>query len=214
MAGPDIELRVYLPIPALRRQFAAYMGTPTRARGYPPMEGEHALIVEVAPGLAIERVIDLALKAVPEVEPGILFVERQFGVLELHAKDAAAVERAGEAILKGINAEPSHQLKPRILYSDIIENITDQHAVIVNRNRQASMVLPGETLLVYEMTPALFAAMAANEAERVAPDVTVVDIAMIGATGRIYMSGKTESVIKARDEITRVLEAVIGREQK
>lgn len=214
MAGPEIELRVYLPIPQLRPQFAAYMGTPTRARGYPPMEGEHALIVEVAPGLAIERVIDLALKAVPEVEPGILFVERQFGVLELHAKDAAAVERAGEAILKGINAEPSHQLKPRILYSDIIENITDQHAVIVNRNRQASMVLPGETLLVYEMTPALFAAMAANEAERVAPDVTVVDIAMIGATGRIYMSGKTESIIKARDEITRVLEAVIGREQQ
>ena len=214
MAGPEIELRVYLPIPQLRPQFAAYMGTPTRARGYPPMEGEHALIVEVAPGLAIERVIDLALKAVPEVEPGILFVERQFGVLELHAKDAAAVERAGEAILKGINAEPSHQLKPRILYSDIIENITDQHAVIVNRNRQASMVLPGETLLVYEMTPALFAAMAANEAERVAPDVTVVDIAMIGATGRIYMSGKTESIIKARDEITRVLEAVVGREHK
>jgi hypothetical protein len=205
MAGPDIELRVYLPIPELRRQFAAYMGTPTRARGYPPMEGEHSLIVEVAPGLAIERVIDLALKAVPEVEPGILFVERQFGVLELHAKDAETVERAGAAILAGINAEPSHQLKPRILYSDIIENITDQHAVIVNRNRQASMVLPGETLLVYEMTPA-------NEAERVAPDVTVVDIAMIGATGRIYMSGKTESVIRARDEITRVLEAVVGRD--
>ena len=44
-------------------------------------------------------------------------------------------------------------------------------------------------------------------------DVTVVDISMIGATGRIYMSGKTESVIKARDEITRVLEAVVGREQ-
>ncbi len=214
MAGPNIELRVYLPIPLLRTQFAAYMGTPTRARGYPPMEGDHALIVEVAPGLAIERVIDLALKAVPEVEPGILFVERQFGVLELHAPDAESVERAGAAILAGINAEASHQLKPRILYSDIIENITDQHAVIVNRNRQASMVLPGETLLVYEMTPALFAAMAANEAERVAPDVTLVDVAMIGATGRIYMSGSTESVIKARDEITRVLEAVVGRDHK
>ncbi len=214
MAGPNIELRVYLPIPQLRTQFAAYMGTPTRARGYPPMEGEHALIVEVAPGLAIERVIDLALKAVPEVEPGILFVERQFGVLELHAPDAESVERAGAAILAGINAEASHQLKPRILYSDIIENITDQHAVIVNRNRQASMVLPGETLLVYEMTPALFAAMAANEAERVAPDVTLVDVAMIGATGRIYMSGSTESVIKARDEITRVLDAVVGRDHK
>ena len=70
-----------------RRQFAAYLGTPTRARGYPPIEGEHALIVEVAPALAIERVIDLALKAVPEVEPGIHYVERQFGVLEVHASD-------------------------------------------------------------------------------------------------------------------------------
>ena len=40
-----IELRVYLPIPALGRQFAAYLGTPLRARGYPPVEGEHALII-------------------------------------------------------------------------------------------------------------------------------------------------------------------------
>ncbi|MFM7210524.1 MAG: microcompartment protein, partial [Actinomycetota bacterium] len=203
---------VYLRLEDLQPQFAAYLGTPTRARGYPPYAGQHALIVEVAPGLAIERVTDLALRSVPGIAPGILFVERQFGVLELHAADAAAVERAGEAILAGIGAEASHQLKPRILYSDVIEDITDQHAVIVNRNRQASMVLPGETLLVYEMTPALFAAMAANEAERVAPDVTVVDIAMIGATGRIYMSGPTESVVRARDEITRVLEAVVGRD--
>lgn len=212
MAGPDMELRVYLPIHDLQRQFAAYMGSPTRARGYPPMQGDHALIIEVAPGLAIERVIDLALKAVPEVEPGILFVERQFGVLELHGPDRDAVERAGAAILEGIGAEASHQLKPRILYSDVIEDITDQHAVIVNRTREASMVLPGQTLLVYEMTPALFAAIAANEAERVAPDVTLVNVSMIGAAGRIYMSGPTASVIKARDEITRVLESVVGRE--
>ena len=156
--------------------------------------------------------IDLALKAVPEVEPGILFVERQFGVLELHGPDRDAVERAGAAILEGIGAEASHQLKPRILYSDVIEDITDQHAVIVNRTREASMVLPGQTLLVYEMTPALFAAIAANEAERVAPDVTLVNVSMIGAAGRIYMSGPTASVIKARDEITRVLESVVGRD--
>jgi hypothetical protein len=32
-----IELRVYLPIPELGRQFAAYLGTPLRARGYPPV---------------------------------------------------------------------------------------------------------------------------------------------------------------------------------
>src|ERR1700694_3225116 len=88
-AGPlaGVELRVYLLLESLQPQFAAYMGTPTRARGYPPLEGFHALIVEVAPGLAIERIIDVALRAVPTVEPGILFVERQFGVLELHSSD-------------------------------------------------------------------------------------------------------------------------------
>jgi hypothetical protein len=37
-------------------------------------------------------------------------------------------------------------------------------------------------------------------------------VSMIGAAGRIYMSGATESVVAARDEITRVLESVEGRE--
>ena len=99
-----IELRVYLPIASLQRQFAAYLAVPTRARGYPPAEGDHALIVEVAPGLAIERVTDLALRAEPGVEPGILFVERHFGVLEIHSADAADVGRAGRAILDGLRA--------------------------------------------------------------------------------------------------------------
>ena len=113
--GSPVELRVYLPIHELQPQFAAYLGTPTRARGYPPYAGQHALIVEVAPGLAIERVTDLALKAVPEVDPGILFVERQFGVLEVHADDAGDVARAGEAILNGIGAAPGHPLRPQVL---------------------------------------------------------------------------------------------------
>ena len=52
------DLRVYLMVEDLQQQFAAYLGTPTRARGYPPFAGDHALIIEVAPALAIERVID------------------------------------------------------------------------------------------------------------------------------------------------------------
>ncbi|MEV7968836.1 microcompartment protein [Sphaerisporangium sp. NPDC088356] len=206
------ELRVYLLIENLRRQFTAAMAAPTRARGYPPYEGQHALIVEVAPGLAIERVIDLALRAVPSVEPGILFVERQFGVLEVHGSSVEDVRRAGQAILDGIGASPADQLRPRILYTDVIEDITDQHAVLVNRNRQASMVLPGETLLVCEMTPALFATVAANEAEKAAPDITLVDVQMIGSAGRLYISGRAESVRTARDAIARVLSAVEGRD--
>lgn len=205
------ELRVYLMVEDLQQQFAAYLGTPTRARGYPPFAGDHALIIEVAPALAIERVIDLALRSVPSVEPGILFVERQFGVLELHGRSLEDVTAAGQAVLEGTGSSASDQLRPRVLYHDIIEQITDQHAVILNRNRQGSMVMPGESLLVYEMTPALFAAVAANEAERAAPDITVVDVQMIGAAGRLYLSGRTLDLEVARDRITKVLEAIEGR---
>ena len=212
-APPAPELRVYLLVRDLQRQFAAYLGTPTRARGYPPMQGEHSLIVEVAPGLAIERVTDLALRAVPAVEPGILFVERQFGVLEVHAPDLPDVEKAGQAILAGLHADAADQLRPRILFSDVIEDITDRQAVIINRNRGGSMVIPGDTLLVCEVTPALFATVAANEAERAAPGVTLVDVSMIGLAGRIYLSGRTADVLVAQQAITTVLGSVLGREQ-
>jgi hypothetical protein len=210
--APAPELRVYLLVRDLQRQFAAYLGTPTRARGYPPLAGEHSLIVEVAPGLAIERVTDLALRTVPAVEPGILFVERQFGVLELHGPELADVERAGQAILAGLGASAADQLRPRILFSDVIEDVTDRQAVIINRNRGGSMLVPGDTLLVCEVTPALFASVAANEAERAAPRVTLVDVSMIGAAGRIYMSGAAPDVLAAQQAIAGVLGGVQGRD--
>jgi hypothetical protein len=205
------ELRVYLPIPRLQLQFAAYLGTPTRARGYPPAEGDSALIVEVAPGLAIERVTDLALRAEPQVEPGILFVERHFGVLEIHAESEQAVGRAGAAILAGLGCSAADQLRPRLLYSDVIEEVTDQQAIIINRSRQASMLLPGQSLLVCEMAPALFAAVAANHAEQAVPENTLIDVTMIGASGRIYIAGTTDGVRKAGDEIAALLAGLEGR---
>ena len=212
MSDTAVTLRVYLLLEDLQRQFAAYLATPTRARGYPPFEGQHSLIVEVAPGLAIERVTDLALRAAPGVQPGILFVERQFGVLELHGSDLGDVVRAGKAILAGTGCDAAEQLRPRVLYSDVIEDLSDRHAVVLNRTRQASMVLPGQTLLVVEMTPALFAAVAANEAERAAPELTLVDVQMIGAAGRIYLAGDSDDVVRARDAIAATLEAIEGRE--
>ena len=176
-------------------------------------QGEHALIVEVAPALAIERVTDLALRAVPTVEPGILFVERQFGVLEVHGAGLAEVEQAGQAILAGLQAKAADQLRPRVLFCDVIEDITDRQAILINRTRGGSMILPGDSLLVCEVTPALFTALAANEAERAAPGVTLVNVSMIGVAGRIYLSGPADTVTAARDAIIAVLDQVEGREQ-
>lgn len=205
------ELRVYLPIQDLQPQFAAYLATPLRARGYPPFEGQNSLIIEVAPALAIHRIADLALKESPDMEPGILFTERQFGLLELHSDDPEELQKAGQAILKGIGAKASDQMVPKILFQDIIDDLSDQHAIILNRSRDASILVPGVSLLIYEMAPALFACVAANEAERAAPEATLNDVQMMGATGRIFMSGSRADMEKARDAITRTLEQVKGR---
>lgn len=205
------ELRVYLPIEDLQPQFAAYLSSPTRARGYPPFRGQHSLIIEVAPALSIHRITDLALKAAPEMEPGILFTERQFGLLELHADAMADLDAAGKAILKGIGARAGDQLAPQILYHDIIENLSDQHAIILNRSRDGSILVPGVSLLIYEMAPALFACVAANEAEKAAPGATLNDVQMMGATGRIFMSGTLDDMTLARDRITETLKKIKGR---
>lgn len=205
------ELRVYLTLDRLERQFAAYLSSPTSGRGYVPLEGMSSLILEIAPGLAIERVTDTALKAAPELEPGLLVVERQFGVLEVHADQPTELTRAGEAILASLGLRAEDQLKPEILVMDIVEDITDRHAVIINRNKQASMVLPGESMLLLELVPALFASYAANEAEKAVPGIRLVDLRMIGATGRLYLSGSFEDVHAAAEHIKVKLAAVPGR---
>jgi len=205
------EIRVYLPIYDLQPQFAAYLSTPLRARGYPPFKGQHSLIIEVAPALAIHRISDLALKAAPDMEPGILFTERQFGLLELHSSDRQELDAVGTAILKGVGAKADEQLAPTVLFDDIIEDLSDQHAIILNRSRSASMLIPGESLLLSEVTPALFACVAANEAERAAPNAVLNDVQMMGVSGRIFMSGALADLAKARDAIGEVLKSVQGR---
>ena len=182
-----------------------------RARGYPPLAGQHSLIIEVAPALAIHRVADLALKESPDMELGLLFTERQFGLLELHSDHTDELESAGKAILTGMQAKAEDQLAPQVLFHDIIEELSDQHAIILNRSRDASILVPDVSLLIFEMQPALFACVAANEAERAAPGAVLNDVQMMGASGRVFMSGTTEELVMARDSIINTLASVKGR---
>jgi hypothetical protein len=73
------------------------------------------------------------------------------------------------------------------------------------------MLLPGQSLLVYELEPALFASVAANEAEKVAPGIVLIDVQMIGASGRLFLAGSRADCERARQRIDEVLSSVIGR---
>jgi len=205
------ELRVYLRLGELQRQFASYVNSVVGGRGYVPVQGLHSLIIEIAPGLLIERVTDLAMKASEHVEPGILVVERQFGILELHSESEGELDRAGAAILEWLGVSADAQLKPNLLFSDVIESVTDRHAIIVNRSKQASMLLPGQSLLLVEVVPALYASYVANEVEKSHPDVTLVDVRMIGASGRVYVAGDADVLRAALTQVSSALEGLPGR---
>jgi ethanolamine utilization microcompartment shell protein EutS len=198
------ELRSFIFIDQLQPQTMCYLGT--WIRGRLPRTNMAAQIIEIAPGLDIEPLTDVALKST-DVQAGILIVERQFGYLEIHSRSTAAVQAASTAVLAELGATPGDATRPQILASELISRIDHQHAFLINRNKLGSMALPGESLFVLEMQPASYAILATNEAEKAAR-IKVVDYRMIGATGRVYLSGREADVRAAGEAAERALQVL------
>ena len=188
------ELRSFIFIDRLQPQTMCYLGT--WIRGSLPRADMAAQVIEVAPGLDIEPLTDVALKHA-EVQAGILVVERQFGYLEFHG-DTGSVKAAAAAVLDDLGALEENATRPQILASTIISSIDHQQAFLINRNKIGSMALPGESLFVLEVQPASYAILATNEAEKAA-EIKVVDYRMIGATGRVYLAGREADVRQAAE---------------
>jgi len=82
-----VDLRAYCVIDSLQPQFASFQATV--AQGFLPRVGQASLFVEIAPGIEINRVMDIALKST-SVTPGMQIVERHFvGPVEGSAAQAA-----------------------------------------------------------------------------------------------------------------------------
>ena len=194
------ELRSFIFLDQLQPQTMCYLAT--WIRGRLPRLGVAAQVIEIAPGLDIEPLTDVALKEA-EVEAGILVVERQYGYLELHGT-TAAVRAAASAVLGSLGASAESATRPQVLASRIITRVDSQHAFLINRNKLGSMMLPGDSLFVFELQPASYAILAANEAEKAAR-IKLVDYRMIGATGRVYLSGLEDDVRQAADTVTSIL---------
>ncbi|ALG83282.1 BMC domain-containing protein [Gordonia phthalatica] len=197
------ELRSFIFIDRLAPQTMCYLAT--WIKGTLPRAGVAAQIIEVAPGIDIEQITDSALKYA-EVSAGILVVERQFGYLEFHG-ETGSVKAAAEGVLDVMGADPGTAVRPTVLANKIISSIDRQHAFLINRNKIGSMVVPGESLFVLEVQPASYAILATNEAEKAA-DIKVVDYRMIGASGRVYLSGKEADVRQAADAALDVLRSL------
>ena len=197
------DLRSFIFLDRLQPQTMCYLGT--WVRGALPRADYAAQIIEVAPGLDIEPLTDVALKHA-EVSAGILFVERQFGYLEIHGP-TSAVRSAADAALEQLGVNAHSAMRPQVLASRIVPKIDRQHAFLINRNKVGSMALPGESMFVLEMQPASYAILAANEAEKAAR-IKVVDYRMVGATGRVYLTGTESEVRAAAEAAEAALQAV------
>src|SRR5215831_1193679 len=203
----NVSLRTYTFIDALQPQLATFMGK--TARGFLPVPGQASLFIEIAPGIAINRVTDVALKAT-KVQPALQVVERAYGLLEIHHVDQGEVLSAGRAGLQHLEVGEDARLKPRVLTNQIIRAVAAYQTQIINRNSQGMMILPGQSLFILETEPAGYVAFAANEAEKAAR-IFLVNVTPYGAFGRLYLAGPEAEIDAAAAAAIAALDAVKGR---
>jgi hypothetical protein len=203
-----VELRSYVYLDRLQPQHAAYIGTV--ALGFLPLPGDASLWIEISPGIEINRITDVALKSAA-VRPGVQFVERLYGLLEVHASKQGEVRAAGKAILEALGVNQRECLKPQVVSSQIIRNIDPYQSQLINRNRRGQMLLAGQTLYVLEVQPAAYAALAANEAEKAAL-INILQVSAIGSFGRLYLGGEERDIIAGSTAALEAIESIAGRE--
>jgi hypothetical protein len=202
----SITLRSFVFLDSLQPQLTSYVGK--TSRGFLPVPEMASLWVEIAPGIAINRITDTALKAT-SVVPAVQVVERAYGLLEVHDWDKGEVMSAGAAILDGLGCRKEERMKPKVVSSQIIRSVEPYQSQIINRNSRGNMILPGQSLFILETLPAAYVTLAANEAEKAA-NIYLIDIRPFGAFGRLYLSGTEAEIDSARDAAIAALEGVDG----
>ena len=204
----NIELRCFTYIDILQPQTAAFLGTVSR--GYMPLKNQAAVFFEVAPGMDINVVTDIALKQTT-CTPGMQIVERQFGCLQLQHYDQGQIRAAGSAVLEALSLKETDRLRPRVVSAQTITGVTGYHSQIVNRFRHGNVIDEGNTLYVLEVHPAGYALIATNEAEKAAK-IDVLELISFGAFGRVYLGGTEDEIAEAAKAAISVLESIDGRE--
>jgi ethanolamine utilization microcompartment shell protein EutL len=191
----DVSLRTYAFIDRLQPQCAAHIAA--TCQGDVPLAGNAELFIEMAPGNEVFHVADVALKAA-DVKPALQIIEREFGLLELHSNSQAEVLAAGAAVLAELGLTEDDRVKPEIASAQFITNVHPYQAQLLNKFRKGALLIPGQSLFVLEISPAAYAGLAANEAEKAA-DIAVVEIRAVGRFGRVFLAGSESDVGSARE---------------
>lgn len=208
-----MELRSYVYLDRLQPQLAALIAK--TAMGDIPVEGMASMWIEVIPGVEINRVADIALKQT-DVRPATQIEEREFGILEFHSFSQEEVRDSGQKVLDHYKLSLKDVMAPKIMTSQIITSINPYHAQVLNRDRYGNMILPGESLFILEVQPAVNSVLAANAAEKAIGSIRLIDFRARGVYGRLYMSGTEAQVHAAESAAVAAIEshaASLGRKK-
>ncbi|MBA1148045.1 BMC domain-containing protein [Ectothiorhodospiraceae bacterium WFHF3C12] len=205
----SFQLRTYAFIDSMQPQAAAHVAA--TSPGDVPVAGMSQLFIEVAPGNAIFRVADIALKAA-DVRPAMQIIEREFGLLEVHSKTQEEVLAAGDAVLEFLGLTEADRVKPKVASTQLITNVNAYQAQLINKWRKGTLLLPKQSMFVLEASPAAYVSLAANEAEKAA-DINIVEVRAVGRFGRIFVGGRESEVQSAMEAAVACLEQMEGREQ-
>jgi len=140
-----------------------------------------------------------------------LFIERLYGLLEIHSSRQGDTITAGRAILDFLGLRESDRLKPQVMSSQIIRNLDPHQAQLINRNRRGQLILGGQSLYILEVQPAAYAALAANEAEK-ASLINILQVTAVGSFGRLYLGGEERDIMVGSQAALEAIENVSGRE--
>ncbi|HZU77977.1 MAG TPA: hypothetical protein VFA70_14515 [Dehalococcoidia bacterium] len=203
-----ITLRTYVFMDALQPQLASYLAT--SSQGFLPIPGDACMWIEVAPGMAVHHLSDIALKGT-NVRMGEQVVERAFGSMEIHYRNQSEVLAAGQLVLKQLNTTEASRLRCKVAWNEIIRAITPDHTTLINRQlRKGSMILPGKSMFILEVEPAGYIVYAANEAEKAA-HITLVDVKAFGNFGRLTMMGSEAEAEQAQRAAIAAIEQLNQR---
>lgn len=188
------ELRTYAFIDRMQPQYAAFLGS--ELVGDVPIANMAQLIIELSPGSGVYSLVDIALKQT-NVKPGLQTVEREFGLIELHSFSIEDAHEAGTAILAACGLQMKDRRRPKIVSSNVVTNVSPYQAQLINKMRKGSLLVPSESLLVMEVEPAAYVALATNQAEK-ATGVKLIHFNPIGRFGRLFMAGTEAETRTAR----------------
>lgn len=202
MGEQDFQLRAYAFIDSMQPQFAAFLGS--ELDGDVPLATMAELWMELAPGSEIYNLLDSALKHT-DAKPGLQMVEREFGVLEIHSFTVESVKDAGQTILNSCGLDISQRIKPKVVSSKIINRIDPYQAQQINKTRKGSLLLPGQSLLVFEVEPAAYIVLAANEAEK-SSNIQLIHFNSLGRYGRLFVAGSEAEIMSALESALSSIE--------